>query len=94
MWSNEKLINSQGKEVSAKNLAKSLKINHSPSFVFFDEKGKDIFRIDAYMKSFHTQSVMDYIASNSYKKQSNFQRYISDRAAKLEAQGIHVDLMK
>ena len=41
----------------------------------------------------HTQSVMDYIASKAYLNQSNFQRYISDRAAKLEAQGKHIDLM-
>lgn len=93
MWSNETLINTQGEKVSAKMFAKKLNINHSPSFVFFDKAGKDVFRIDAYMKSFHTQSVMDYIASKSYLKQSNFQRYISDRAAKIEAQGKHVDLM-
>lgn len=93
-WSNETLLDSQGKIISAKLFAKKLNINHSPSFVFFDENGKDIFRIDAYMKSFHTQSVMDYIASGSYKVQPNFQRYIADRAAKLEAQGIHIDMMK
>ena len=62
--------------------------------MFFNKSGKEIFRIDAYMKSFHVQSVMDYIASGAYKKQPNFQRYISDRAAKLEAQGVHIDLMK
>lgn len=93
MWSNETLINTQGEKVSAKMFAKKLNINHSPSFVFFNKTGKEIFRIDAYMKSFHTQSVMDYIASKSYIKQSNFQRYISDRAAKIEAQGKHIDLM-
>lgn len=94
MWSKDNLINIQGKTVTAKALAKKLNIAHSPSFVFFDKTGKDIFRIDAYLKSFHTQSVMDYIASNAYKKQPNFQRYISERADKLEAQGVHVDLMK
>ena len=93
MWSKEKLIDMQGKTVSAKSLAKRLKINYSPSFVFFDNKGSEVFRIDAYLKSFHTQSVLDYIASGAYTKQSNFQRYISKRADMLEAQGIHVDLM-
>lgn len=93
MWGNGELVGLQGKMLTAKKLAKNLKINHSPSFVFFDNKGKDIFRIDAYIKSFHIQSVMDYIASGSYKIQPNLQRYLSDRAAKLEAKGIHVDLM-
>lgn len=93
MWSNDKLVDVKGNTTTAKILAKKLKINHSPTFVFLDSTGKDVFRIDAYLKSFHTQSVMDYIASGAYKKQPNFQRYIGARADKLEAQGIHVDLM-
>ena len=94
MWSKSELIDSQGNTVSAKSFAKKLDITHSPSFIFFNKDGKDIFRIDAYMKSFHTQSVLDYIASGAYKKQSNFQRYIGKRAERLEAQGHHIDLMK
>lgn len=94
MWSNDELVDFKGKNVMAKELAGKLNVTHSPSFVFFDKEGKDVFRIDAYLKSFHTQSVMDYIASEAYKKQTNFQRFISERASKLESQGIHVDLMK
>jgi hypothetical protein len=37
---------------------------------------------------------MDYVASGAYKTQPNFQRYISGRADKIEAQGGHVDLWK
>lgn len=93
MWSNDNLIDPQGKSTTEKLWTKKLNISHSPSFVFFDKKGKDVFRIDAYLRSFHIQSVMDYIASEAYKKQPNFQRFIGQRADKLEAQGIHVDLM-
>lgn len=94
MWGSDKITGLNGKTTTAKDLAKSLKINHSPSFVFFDNKGKEVFRIDAYLKSFHTQSVMDYVASKAYIKQPNFQRYIDKRAELLEAQGVHVDLMQ
>lgn len=93
MWSKEKMVNFNGETVSANQYAKSLNINNAPSFVFFNENGKDVFRIDAYLKSFHIQSVMDYISSAAYKSQPNFQRYIGTRADKLEAQGVHVDLM-
>jgi len=93
MWSNEALIDVQGKTISAKSWAKELNVSYSPSFIFFDSAGKDVFHIDAYLKSFHIQSVMDYIASGAYQNQPNFQRYIGARADKLEAQGIHVDLM-
>ena len=94
MWSKDELVDGQGRIISAKEFAKKLDITNSPSFIFFNEKGEDVFRIDAYMKSFHTQSVLDYISSGAYKKQSNFQRYIGKRAERLEAQGQHIDLMK
>lgn len=94
MWSNDKLIIPGGKSLSAKAWAKELNVLNSPSMVFFDDKGRDVFRTEAYLKSFHTQSVMDYVASGAYKTQPNFQRFIGARADKLEAQGIHVDLWK
>ena len=93
MWSSEKIIDNEGKAVTARQFAQKLNVNHSPSFIFLDGKGVEVFRIDAYLKSFHIQSVLDYVASGAYKTQPNFQRYISARADKLEAQGIHVDLM-
>jgi len=93
MWSRDKLIDTQGKNSSAKDLAKKMDINNAPSFVFLNNKGKEVFRIDAYLKSFHIQSVMDYVSSDAYKTQPNFQRFIGARADKLEAQGVHVDLM-
>ena len=94
MWSKDKLVTPRGKNISARDWAKTLKVNYTPSMIFFDKNPKDVFRIEAYLKSFHTQSVMDYIASGAYKTQPNFQRYISERADKIEAQGGHVDLWK
>ncbi|MCW9024616.1 MAG: thioredoxin fold domain-containing protein [Gammaproteobacteria bacterium] len=92
MWSNEKIINSSGEEISIKQLAADMNIQYAPSMIFMNQQGTEIFRAEAYIKSFHTQSVMDYVASGAYKTQPEFQRYISERADKLEAQGIHVDI--
>jgi len=93
MWGRDKLIDMQGKDISSKDFAKKMDINNAPSFVFLNAKGKEVFRIDAYLKSFHIQSVLDYVSSEAYKTQPNFQRFIGARADKLEAQGVHVDLM-
>ncbi len=94
MWSDEKIITPAGKSLSVKDWAKKLNIQYSPSLVYFDKQGKEVFRSDGYLKSFHIQSVMDYVTSEAYKKQPNFQRYIDARAKKLEAQGLHIDLME
>ena len=49
-------------------------------------------RIDAQMRTFHVQSVFDYVLSGSYKTELNFQRYISARADKIREKGIDVDI--
>ncbi len=94
MWSEESLVRPDGKRSKTIDWAKELDIKYAPSLVFFDEQGEEVFRSDAYLKAFHTQSVMDYVISGAYKTQPNFQRYIDSRADTLRKQGIEVDLMK
>ncbi len=93
MWSKQSVQTPDGKETTQSQWARELQVNYVPSMVFFNTNGEEIFRTEAYLKAFHTQSVMDYVASNAYLEQPEFQRYIGARAAALEAQGIEVDLM-
>ena len=94
MWSNKMITTPSGTKMKIRDWAKQLNVIYAPSLLFFNEKGKEIFRADGYLKAFHTQSVMDYVSSNSYQEQSNFQRYIDERADHLREQGIDVNLME
>lgn len=94
IWSDEKLVNADGKAVKTRDFAKQMNIQYAPSMVFIDKAGKQVFRVEAYLKAFHIQSAMDYVASGDYLKQPNFQRYIEARADALRAKGIEVDIMK
>ena len=94
MWGDESIIKPNGRRTKSSSWAKELDVQYAPSVVFFDNKGKEVFRIGGYIKSFHLQSVFDYVAQQAYKVQPNFQRWIDDRAHKLRAEGIEVDLMK
>ncbi len=93
MWSSDKLKTPDGRQQKIRDWAKQLDIKYAPSLVYFNDKGEEVFRADGYLKAFHTQSVMDYVASNAYKQQPNFQRYIDSRANHLREQGIEVNLM-
>ncbi len=93
MWSREIITAPDGSKIKIRDWVKKLDVKYAPSLLFFDDKGEEVFRIDAYLKAFHIQSVMDYVASGAYKKQSNFQRYIDERADHLREQGIEVNLM-
>lgn len=93
IWGKDQIISPAGKTMTMKDFASKLDVKHVPSMVFFDGNSKDVFRTEAYLKSFHVQSVMDYVSSGGYKTEPSLQRFLQSRAAKLEAQGIHVDLM-
>ncbi|MDH5325801.1 MAG: thioredoxin fold domain-containing protein [Gammaproteobacteria bacterium] len=94
MWSNTPVVTPEGKKTTAKQWAKQLQVKYAPSLVFFDSQGKEIIRTEAYFKSFHLQSVMEYVSSGKYKTISSFQRYIDERADALRAKGVAIDLMR
>jgi thioredoxin-related protein len=93
MWSDEKITTPDGTEQKIVDWTKKLDIKYAPSLVYFNDKGEEVFRSDAYLRSFHVQSIMDYVTTNAYLEQPNFQRYIDERADQLRAQGIEVNLM-
>ncbi len=94
MWSNQVITTPSGNKMKVRDWAKKLDVKYAPSLLFFDDEGSEVFRSDAYLKAFHTQSVMDYVASGAYKTQSNFQRYIDERADHLRELGVEVNLME
>ncbi|MEE9343248.1 MAG: thioredoxin fold domain-containing protein [Gammaproteobacteria bacterium] len=94
IWADMPLITPKGATLTAKQWAKVLDIQYTPTLVMFDVEGREVFRTDAYLKAFHTQSAMDYVRSGAYLKQESFQRYLQARVDALEAKGFHVDIMK
>lgn len=93
IWSQTPVTTPGGKVTTAKAWAKELDVKYAPSMVFFDAGGKEVFRIEAYLKSFHVQSIMDYVASAAYKDEPSFQRFIEARADHLREQGVKINIM-
>jgi len=92
--STAKLQTPDGKTLPAREWARQLGIQFTPSLVFFDPAGKEVFRTEAYLKTFHLHGAMDYVSSGAYKTQPNFQRYLQVRTDELHAKGVEVDLME
>ncbi|HEY9149664.1 MAG TPA: thioredoxin fold domain-containing protein [Gammaproteobacteria bacterium] len=91
--SRESLQRPDGSTGSVRDWVRELDVQYAPTLVMFDTQGQEAFRTEAYLRTFHVQSALAYVASGAYKEQPNFQRYLQARAADLEAQGVHVDLM-
>lgn len=73
MNSKKILITPDGKKLSASQWADKLNINYSPTILFFDEKGKEIIRIESVVWFYRLRNVLKYILSGGYKKYPTFQ---------------------
>lgn len=92
-WSDTPVVTPAGRKTTARQWADDLNIAYVPSAVLFDA-GREAIRIEAFLKGFHVQSVLDYVASGAYKKQPELQRFIRERADHLREQGVAVDIWK
>lgn len=91
--STAKLETPDGKTLPARDWARALGVQFTPSLVFFDSAGAEVFRTEGYLKTFHIHGAMDYVISGTYREQPNFQRFLQARTEALHAKGIEVDLM-
>jgi thioredoxin-related protein len=81
-----------GRRLSVNQWARDLGIAYTPSLVFFDAGGKEVMRIDAFLKTFHFQSVYAYVLDKAYLEVPEFQRYISARADHIRESGFDTDI--
>jgi len=91
-YSDAKVVTPTGEFTTAKQWATDLGIEYLPAMIFFDGLGNQVMRIDTQLRTFHIQSVFDYVLSGSYKTELNFQRYISKRADRIRELGKDVDI--
>jgi thioredoxin-related protein len=83
-----------GKPGSERDWARALQIVNTPSLVFFDPAGREVFRAEGYLRPFHLASALDYVASGAYREEPSFQRFVQKRADAQRAAGRAVDLWK
>jgi thioredoxin-related protein len=92
MWSAEPLVTPAGGRTTARDWAGALDVKYAPTVVLFSPAGEEVIRSEAYLKRFHTQSLLDYVASGAYIDEPDFQRYLTERADALRAHGRDVDI--
>ena len=93
LWSRDRLQTPDGREMATPDWIAELGIQHAPSLVFFDPEGSEVFRTEAYLRSFHVHGAIDYVVSGAYRRQPSFQRFLQHRTELLGERGFTVDLM-
>ena len=92
-WSDAPIQTPTGEETTIRDWATQLGIQYTPSLVFFDNVGREVFRTEAYLKGFHIHGALDYVATRSYDYEPSFQRFLQARMDALHARGVDVNMM-
>ncbi|HET9651797.1 MAG TPA: hypothetical protein VFP36_06385, partial [Usitatibacter sp.] len=82
----------EGKSVTERQFARAMQVAYTPTLVFLGRDGREVFRVDAYLRPFHLASTLEYVASGAYRDEPDFQRFVQQRADRLRAQGRRVDV--
>ena len=90
----EMLTTPDGRSTTADAWGRELKISYTPSVVFFDDRGVEVFRIEAYVRPFHFTSSFEYVASGAYRKEPEFQRFLQNKAEHMKHAGEKLDLWR
>lgn len=75
MWSDTPVLTPDGQRLKAREWARKLGIHFAPTIVFFDERGREIIRIDAVTRLYRLQGVLEYVALKGYLKAPTYQRW-------------------
>ena len=75
MFSDTPVITPDGRRATARQWAKDLGLFYAPAIVFFDEKGKEIIRVDSVVRFYRLRNVLNYVTTKGYLTDPNYQRW-------------------
>lgn len=93
LWSMKSLTLPSGRSLPINRFAQELKIKYTPTIVLVDAEFNEVIRAEAQLRSFHVESLFEYVSEEKYLEQPQFQRFIDDRANRHRAQGRTVSLL-
>ena len=75
MSSNTPVISFKGLNFTAKSWADKLELDYAPTLVFYDDKGKEIIKVDSVVGFFRLRGVLEYVSSKGYIKYPTYQQW-------------------
>ena len=88
------LVSPEGIAVTSLDWAMAQRVKVAPTLAVYGAGGAEVIRSEGYLKAFHVQSILDYVASGAHRTTPDFQRWLRARSERLQAEGVEVDLME
>ncbi len=78
LWGDREVVTIGGTAYSEKTLAESLKVQFTPTLIFFNEQGKVVLRLNGYLPPARFTLALDYVAGHK-ENQISFRDYSVDK---------------
>ncbi|HEB99872.1 MAG TPA: thioredoxin [Thiotrichales bacterium] len=75
IWGKTPVITPTGRRTTARAWAEALGIFYTPTLVFFDERGKEILRVDSVVQFHRLRNLLEYILTGGYRDYPTFQQW-------------------
>lgn len=76
LWGKRSILGPDGKRTTESELGQMLDVRYTPTIIFFDKAGKEIFRYESYRKPEHFLVLLNYLTSDGYLKYKSFQDWL------------------
>jgi thioredoxin-related protein len=86
MYGSSEVTDMSGAVINERVLSEKMAVNFTPTTAFFDETGKEIFRIPGYLKPKFYQRAVEYVIDRGPQRKILFPRWSRDRLKKLKAE--------
>ncbi len=100
LWGAREVVDFDGEVLTEGKLARKWLVSFTPTTLFFpaddpatppaDFRAALAFVMPGYFKPFHHLTALEYVASDGYLEEPNFQRWLQGRADRLRAEGLEV----
>ena len=78
LWGEARLKGFDGRETSEAQLGKALSVTYTPTMIFFDPAGKEVFRYDSYRSPADFIVLLGYLTTDAYRRYASFQDWLRE----------------
>jgi len=90
MWGDREVTSLDGKVFSEKTFAAAMKVQFTPTLLFFDEQGKTILRLNGYLPPNRFKVAIDYVTQKK-EKQIAYRDYVAANQPKAMKGDLHAE---
>lgn len=76
MWGDREVVSIENEKLTEKSFATSLKVQYTPTLLFFDETGKTVLRLNGYLAPTKFKTALEYVAQRK-ESEMTYRDYIA-----------------